>query len=164
MDNLNTIIISLGTNKGNRFQNLKHAWSLITERGIVIGKVSSVYETEAWGIQDQPNFFNQVMEIHSSKGPNELLNEFLEIESKMGRQRLQKWGERIIDLDILYFNDQVIDQPELKIPHPEIPNRRFVLVPLTEIIPGWRHPVSFKTPNQLLNECDDKLGVSVVNL
>ena len=127
-----------------------------------IGKIirrSAIYETEAWGFADQPAFFNQVLEIESKYPPGEVLNMILKIEENMGRKRTFKNAARIIDIDILFFNKEIINEQNLVIPHPEISNRRFVLSPLYEIAPQMIHPVLKKTIKTLLSETKDPLNV-----
>lgn len=155
------IYLLLGTNLGNKLKNLEKVIELLVANRIAIRRESSIYETAAWGIEDQPSFLNQVIEIETSKTPEKLLELLQEIELKMGRIREVKWGERLIDIDILYFGDTIIDQENLKIPHPEIQNRKFTLQPLVEINPELVHPVLKKTQKVLLEECNDSLDVSV---
>lgn len=154
------IYLLLGTNLGDRTRNLIEARSLITAEGINIIAESGIYETAAWGIEDQPGFLNQVLLVETALTPQELLESILATELEMGRVRIQKWGERLIDMDILYYHDQVLDTPDLKVPHPEIPNRRFTLVPLIELAAEEVHPVLNKTQQELLEICPDKLEVS----
>lgn len=157
----NGVYLLSGTNLGDRMANMARAMELIEkEAGLVVAQ-SQLYETAAWGIEDQPAFLNQVLEIKTTLTPLALLDTLLEIEKKMGRQRPQKWGQRLIDLDILYFADSVVVHEELKIPHPHIPERRFTLAPLCEIAPLLVHPVLKKNQLQLLEECPDKLEVKV---
>jgi 2-amino-4-hydroxy-6-hydroxymethyldihydropteridine diphosphokinase len=156
------IYLLLGTNQGDREKNLGDAQSLLAERGIAALRVSSLYETAAWGIEDQPGFLNQVMEVSTDLSAIELLKTILAVELEMGRVRIQKWGERLIDIDILYYQDEVIDLPELKVPHPEMPNRRFTLVPLVELAAEAVHPVLQKTQQELLDVCPDPLSVHIV--
>ena len=147
----------LGGNLGNREENLKKAASEISNRiGEVIEK-SSIYETEAWGVHDQPDFLNQVLGVDSSLSPEELLFTCLEIEKDLGRVRKVHWGERLIDIDILFIEDKVINTQRLTVPHPEIQNRRFTLQPLAELASGFVHPVLQKEISSLLKECSDDL-------
>jgi len=151
--------ISLGTNLGNRQKNLKTAILEIASKLGKVVKQSSVYETKPWGKHNQPDFLNQVILVHSDKTPQDGLYILSAIEKNMGRRRIKKWDARIIDLDLLYVNDLVINSETLTLPHPEIPRRRFVLVPLTEIDPDFIHPQLQKSQKQLLNECTDPLDV-----
>ncbi|MBA4056003.1 MAG: 2-amino-4-hydroxy-6-hydroxymethyldihydropteridine diphosphokinase [Marivirga sp.] len=153
------IFLLLGTNIGDRNKNLGSALHAIDDRAGTVKKKSAVYQTEAWGKTDQPSFYNQVVEIETALDPSDLLHEILSIEKKMGRQRKEKWGERIIDIDILFFGVEIIEQTNLNIPHPQLANRRFTLVPLNELIPDFIHPVLGKKISELLAECNDPLEV-----
>jgi 2-amino-4-hydroxy-6-hydroxymethyldihydropteridine diphosphokinase len=149
-----------GGNMGNRRETLQKALTLIEQYCGNIISLSSIYETAAWGKTDQPSFFNQAMEIQTDLQPRQLLRRILKIETRIGRIREGKYGPRIIDIDILLYNDEVHNYPLLKIPHPEMPNRRFVLVPMAEIAAEFIHPVLKKTIAELLAICPDKLEVS----
>jgi len=157
---MSTAYLLIGGNLGNRKDNLRKATSLIIEQCGSLTSASSIYETAAWGITDQPSFLNQVLEISTSSNARQLLRKILKIEKEMGRVRHEKLGPRIIDIDILLFENEIHDLPFLKIPHPEMQNRRFVLTPLAEIGPGLQHPVLKKSIEQLLEECPDNLEVS----
>lgn len=157
----NGIYLLSGTNLGDRVANMARALELIEQKAGKIVAQSQLYETAAWGIEEQPSFLNQVMEIATDLTPQKLLSALLSMETEMGRERRQKWGERIIDLDILYYADSIIDEPSLEIPHPHLHERRFTLVPLCELAPLLRHPVLEKTQQELLNECPDQLEVRV---
>jgi len=124
---------------------------------------SPIYETAAWGKEDQPAFLNQVLKIETKLSSQELLKEILKIEEHLGRKRGLKYGPRTIDIDILFFNQEVIDLQGLKIPHPQMQNRRFVLVPLNDMAPQMIHPVFKKTLSQLLAECPDLLAVNKIS-
>ena len=126
-------------------------------------QTSSLYQTAAWGNESQGAFLNQVLEIKTSLGPEELLKTILQIEEELGRKRELKYGPRTIDIDILFFNDEVINLHGLKVPHPQLQNRRFVLVPLNEIAPDKMHPLFKKTISQILAECPDPLAVNKFN-
>ena len=155
------LYLLFGSNLGNREKNLKNALSLINNS---IGKIvvkSNIYETEPWGISDQPLFLNQVIKALTSFSPYEVLQKIKKIEGDLGRKRYEKWAARIIDIDMLYYDDLVINTRDLKIPHPEIINRRFTLAPLTEIAPDFVHPVA-NVINRVLNEkCEDTRRVDV---
>ncbi|HEY3404466.1 MAG TPA: 2-amino-4-hydroxy-6-hydroxymethyldihydropteridine diphosphokinase [Ohtaekwangia sp.] len=153
------IFLSLGSNLGDRAQNLIHASRLIRESLGEIILNSSVYQTAAWGNEDQPAFLNQVLEITTSLTPEQALKCVLQIERSMGRERNEKWGERNIDIDILFYENYIISSGQLTVPHPEIANRRFVLLPLAEIAPYFVHPVLHKTIEELLEICGDNLSV-----
>ncbi|MCX6295589.1 MAG: 2-amino-4-hydroxy-6-hydroxymethyldihydropteridine diphosphokinase [Bacteroidetes bacterium] len=159
---MNTAYLLLGGNIGNKSESLKQAINLIAERLGFIAKTSSIYITAAWGNENQPEFYNQAIEIKTERSSTELLKTILEIEESLGRNRSNdKWQERTIDIDILFFNDEIIDLKELKIPHPFIQVRKFVLIPLNEIAKELIHPVLMKTIARLLEECEDKLEVKL---
>lgn len=135
---------------------------MVNERIGHLVRTSSVYTTKAWGITRQPDFLNQVVEVATTLSPEQVLLATQEIELLLGRQKTEKWGPRIIDIDLLYYNEQVINTDGLTVPHPQIQNRRFTLAPLAEIAPQFTHPVIGKTQLQLLQECPDPLGVTKV--
>lgn len=149
----------IGGNLGDRAANLQQAIALISEQCGPVIRSSSLYETAAWGLTEQPSFLNQALEIETKLNARQLMRKILNIEEEMGRVRKEKFGPRIIDIDILFFNDEIHDMRFLKIPHPEIQNRRFVLTPMNEIAAGFEHPVLKKTITQLLEECPDNLEV-----
>ena len=157
---MNKAYLLTGGNMGNREEILGKALALIREYCGTIRAMSSIYETAAWGKNDQPSFLNQAIEIHTDLQPRQLLRQILKIEKQIGRVREEKYGPRIIDIDILFYNDEVHNYPLLKLPHPEIQNRRFVLFPLVEIAAEFIHPVLKKTIAELLAICPDKLEVS----
>jgi len=159
---MRTAYLLIGGNLGNRKENLSKAVSLINEQCGSLTRSSSIYETEAWGNTDQPSFLNQALEISTSLSAQQLMRKVLRIEEEMGRVRKEKLGPRIIDIDILLFENQIHDLRFLKIPHPEMQNRRFVLVPLAEINSTLQHPVLKKSIAELLEECPDNLQVSKV--
>lgn len=156
---MNVAFLLIGGNMGNREENLQTAKSLIRQYCGKIIKSSSLYQTAAWGKTDQPAFLNQALQTETRLTAEELMRQILAIEKMMGRERKEKYGPRIIDIDILLFNDEQHDSPFLKIPHPEMQNRLFALIPLAEIAPTIRHPVFKKSISQLLKETPDKLEV-----
>ena len=159
---MNTAYLLIGGNLENREENLIMASRLVGEQCGPLTNSSSIYETEAWGKTDQPSFLNQVLEISTSLNARQLMRKILKIEKTMGRVRKEKMGPRIIDIDILLFNDEIHDLAFLKIPHPEIQNRRFVLTPLAEIHSELQHPVLKKSIAELLEECPDNLEVKKI--
>lgn len=148
-----------GGNIGNRLAYLEQARQLIAQHCGRIMKYSSVYETAAWGLMDQPAFYNQALALETQLTPDQLMRELLRIEEEMGRERTVRMGPRTIDLDILLIDQQIITDPLLTVPHPALPDRRFALLPLTEIAGELIHPVLHKTIRQLLEDCKDQLDV-----
>jgi 2-amino-4-hydroxy-6-hydroxymethyldihydropteridine diphosphokinase len=155
------VFFGVGTNLGNRETNLEQAVAQIEK---YIGKVrrsSSVYETDPWGFRSDDAFLNIVVEVGTDLEPQELLAVILNIESSMGRVRnSQQYSSRVIDIDILLYNDLVTDTPDLKIPHPRLHERKFVLIPLCEIAADMIHPVFKKTFRELLDVCEDRSNVA----
>lgn len=149
----------IGGNLGDREQNMQTARDWIAERAGPILRTSSLYETAAWGVTDQPDFLNQVLLIETYLSPIDLLGAVQWIEDTMGRVRERKWGERLIDIDILFYDNQIIDLPRLQIPHPGIPDRNFVLAPLREIAADFVHPSFQKSIETLSLACTDLLAV-----
>ena len=156
---MNQTYLLIGSNLGNRQKNLENAKELIAAKAGQVGKSSSLYETEAWGMRDQPAFLNQVLVLFTKLDPRQLLSTILDIEHQMGRERTQKFGPRAIDIDILFYNEAIIDEPGLTIPHPQLHLRKFTLEPLHEIAPAFIHPVLHKSITDLLKECPDPLAV-----
>lgn len=156
---MNVAYLLIGGNTGDRFSYLQSAAKAIAKQCGKIKRASSIYETAAWGNQNQDSFLNQALEIATNLSAFELLDCILQIEESMGRIRKERYGPRIIDIDILLFNDEIIDARNLKIPHPELPNRRFALQCLNEIATRKKHPVLNKSIGQLLKECSDPLRV-----
>ncbi|HLS36722.1 MAG TPA: 2-amino-4-hydroxy-6-hydroxymethyldihydropteridine diphosphokinase, partial [Sphingobacterium bovisgrunnientis] len=140
MSIVNEIYILLGANLGDPITQLGKARELLKQKLGNLVKASSVYQSEAWGVEDQPIFLNQVLLIETDKSADESLLICQNIENELGRIRKEKWGARLIDIDILYFNSEIIDKPLLKIPHPYIQARKFTLQPLCEIANSYKHP------------------------
>ncbi len=139
-----TTILGTGSNLGDKEINLQTAEYWIAERVGEVVQKSGYYLTEAWGNHDQPAFWNQVLVVKTFLEPQTVLETILDIELDMGRVRLIKWGERLIDIDLLFYNALILDTPPLQIPHPFLQDRNFVLAPLMEIQPDWVHPISGK--------------------
>lgn len=154
---MNTAYLLLGSNEGDRVAWLQQAMEMTQAGCGNIIRQSAMYQTAAWGIEDQPDFLNMALCIETELHPVELLQAINKIESALGRQRTLKWGQRTLDIDILFYNNDIIKLPELTVPHPHIEKRRFALIPLNEIAPELLHPVSHKTITQLLDECEDTL-------
>ena len=154
---MSKVWIALGSNMGEGRKNLDLAIKMMNERWVLVEKVSTYIEIEPYGYTEQDNFVNAVCVAETKLSPRELLEVLLKIELDMGRVRIIKWGPRIIDLDILFYEDLIIDEEDLKVPHIEIQKRSFVLEPMNEISPDKIHPVFKKTVHQLLldlNSCD----------
>lgn len=149
---------------GHREANLAAARALVARRCGPVLEHSSIYETAAWGMEDQPDFLNQVLRISTTLSARGLLAALLHIEQEMGRVRQEKNGPRVIDLDILLFNSDQVQEPGLHIPHPRMAGRRFVLAPLAEIAGKLIHPVTGKTIDQMLEVCPDPLPVNKKNI
>ena len=137
--------IALGSNLGDKEKNLRRALLLLTQQGVEVVRVSSFLSTEPYGVTDQPQFLNAVACVRTSLTPLALLDVLLATELAMGRVRLRHWGERNIDLDLLLYEDVVLDTPRLRLPHPDMQNRDFVLLPLAAIAPELKHPTLQKT-------------------
>lgn len=144
--------IGIGSNLGNREKNCEHAISLLLEQRITVRKRSAMIETEPWGVADQPKFINMAIQIDTTLAPEDLLNLLKDIESRVGRTEVTRWGPRIVDLDILLYNSCVIDSRNLQIPHPHLHDREFALRPLADIAPEIIHPVLGKSIRTLLRE------------
>ncbi len=156
---MNRAYLLIGGNMGDRMANLKHACVEIEQRCGTIAARSSVYETAAWGIEDQPDFYNQALILNTSIFPERLMQLLLDIETSMGRTRTEEMGPRIIDIDILFIEDQLFNTKILLSPHPRMTQRRFALEPLAEIAPDVREPLTHKKIATLLAECTDPLEV-----
>ncbi len=156
---METAYLLLGTNEGEREKNLQKAKELIGKTCGQIILSSSIYETEAWGLKEQNSFLNEALSISTLLDASSLLVALKNIEVQTGRTEAVKWGPRVIDIDILFYGNEVVNNVDLKIPHPFIAERRFTLVPLNEIAKEFVHPVLKKTMNELLKECKDESEV-----
>jgi 2-amino-4-hydroxy-6-hydroxymethyldihydropteridine diphosphokinase len=155
-------VLLLGSNQGNRKANLSVAINRIGGEAGQVYRESRIYETAAWGDTSQDSYYNQVVIIETELEAGRLMQTLLFIEKEMGRTRVRKWEPRIIDIDILYFNDAVINEKDLVIPHPLLHERKFTLIPLAEVLPEFIHPVLKKNTLKLLAICTDSGEVKEV--
>ncbi|MBX2931046.1 MAG: 2-amino-4-hydroxy-6-hydroxymethyldihydropteridine diphosphokinase [Chitinophagaceae bacterium] len=157
-----TAFLLTGGNIGNRIDNLNKAKQLIEQQCGTIKTASSFYETAAWGVTNQPNFYNQALALETNIQPITLMKTLLHIETLMGRKRTIKMGPRVIDIDILLIENFICNEPILQLPHPALIFRKFALIPFAEIAPNVIHPVEKKTILQLLQACTDTLNVQKI--
>ena len=162
---LRTTYLSLGSNMGNKLDNLQHAVNLIAQNIGRVTKVSSIYKTKSWGFKSD-DFFNICIQVSTNLNPENLLERVLQIEKKLGRMRnlSDDYQARIIDIDVLLFDDDIIFYNDLKVPHPRMLERKFVLVPLTEIAPNVKHPIAKKTILMCLQSCEDTTEIEETDL
>jgi 2-amino-4-hydroxy-6-hydroxymethyldihydropteridine diphosphokinase len=155
---MESAFLLLGTNLGDRLQNLESARQKLHALGVISG-ASRVYETEPWGISEQPSFYNQAVRLETNLSPDSLLKELKNIEAVCGRTEAFRWGPRVMDIDILLFGQLIQRSDSLSIPHPKLSERRFALAPLNEIAPDVSEPISGKMVRDLLKACTDNLEV-----
>ncbi|MDH5608564.1 MAG: 2-amino-4-hydroxy-6-hydroxymethyldihydropteridine diphosphokinase [Cyclobacteriaceae bacterium] len=161
---MNGIYLLLGSNIGDRQENLQQAILNLRTKGVKDIRHSLVYTSAPWGITDQDWFLNMVLEVTTVLKPEALLSACLAVEKNMGRERFRKWGPRTIDIDILYYGNQIINSDDLSLPHPGIPVRKFTLVPMNELAPKMKHPLLMRTQSQLLDECTDELECKIADI
>ena len=159
-----SVFLGLGSNQGEKIKNCEQAIEEILklEEGFLLSR-SSWYYSEPWGRDDQDWFINGVIQIRTELCPDELLMKFKEIEKRLGRKNREKWGPRVIDIDILFYDDLSLESPDMEIPHPRILERNFVLIPFAEIAPQFVHPVLKKTIKELLDTSPDQKKVVKVS-
>jgi len=162
---MNEAYLCLGGNLGNCTETFEKAVKLLEKRAVRAYRSSSVYMSGAWGMEKAPDFYNQVVAIKTNHSAQQLMELILEIERTLGRERTESntYQSRTIDIDILFFNEEIIHTTTLDIPHPRLHLRRFVLEPLNEIAPGYMHPVLKKTVAELLHECGDNSPIKKLN-
>lgn len=153
------VFLLLGSNLGNRNVFLNNAITYIARDIAPVVKESAVYETQSWGKTDLPDYLNQVIVLQTTLSAQDVLQRILKIEIEMGRKREEKWGSRIIDIDILFYGSEIINEPNLTVPHPELHNRRFTLEPLAMLAADFIHPVLNKSILELKNSLKDDLIV-----
>jgi 2-amino-4-hydroxy-6-hydroxymethyldihydropteridine diphosphokinase len=157
------VVLMLGSNQGNRSENLEKAIQMIGELAGDVRKASSVYLTQPWGFESQDAFLNQALLMHTSLEPMKLLYVIQKIEKDLGRNRqINFYTSRTIDIDLIFYGQMIVKEPELTVPHPLMQLRKFVLVPICEIIPEYRHPVDERTVAEILKDCDDELKVELL--
>jgi 2-amino-4-hydroxy-6-hydroxymethyldihydropteridine diphosphokinase len=159
---METALLLLGGNLGDRAAYLAQAIEQLGSLGI-IEALSPVYETDPWGVEGQQAYLNQAVALRTGLSPVALLESCLRIEHQLGRVRTQHWGARTIDIDLIGMGNAICNMPSLTLPHPRMAERRFVLVPLCDIAPEWRHPVLGETVRTLLEKCPDALEVRPSN-
>ena len=159
---MSIIYLGLGSNLGDRFDNLDKATGLVHLHVGEVLESSQIYETEPWGLKSQPEFLNAVVKVGTKLSPSETLERCLEIELKLGRVRFEKWGERIIDIDLLFYGGEIIQNEKLVVPHPYLHERLFVLVPLSEVSNGLKHPQTGQSVKEMLESCPGKLNVKAI--
>lgn len=158
---METVFLSLGSNLGDRSSLLEAALDALKAEVGMITKVSTMYESASWGTEEaQPDYLNLVVQIQTELGPEEVLQAAHRIEAALGRTRNKRWESRLIDIDVLFHGQQVVEQPHLQIPHPRIPERNFVLIPMVEIAPDFIHPQLGQSMQQLLANSPDKSPVA----
>lgn len=163
VDENTRVFLSLGSNLDSRVDQIAEATRRAAKKGLLICKCSSLYETQPVEVLCQPDFLNCCCEVRTDLDAESLLEACLTVEREMGRLRTEPKGPRVIDIDILFFGHEILDSRRLSIPHPAISRRRFVLVPMVEIAPEFRHPISGLTMQTMLQRCSDRSAVKLVN-
>ncbi|WP_439481884.1 2-amino-4-hydroxy-6-hydroxymethyldihydropteridine diphosphokinase [Cyclobacterium plantarum] len=159
---MHRVVLSLGGNVGDRLALIRKALELLVKEMKLL-HASQIYETAAWGGNSEAAFLNQVLVLHTSMDAEATLDFIQEIENRLGRKRVLKWGDRTMDIDILYFDNSIIQTDRLQVPHRLMLSRNFILIPLTEVLPEEQHPVNKLTHRELLERCEDRLTVRPVS-
>lgn len=154
------VYLSIGSNLGNRKWYIRSSFEKLNHYGTIL-RISHVYRTKPYGRLEQPDFLNLAVEFSTKLNPQDLLTRIHQIEEELGRTRELRWGPRTIDLDILFYDSEIIDLPDLRIPHPDLCNRDFVLKPMMDICPDYQHPVYQKSIRQILNEMNQSQNYSI---
>jgi 2-amino-4-hydroxy-6-hydroxymethyldihydropteridine diphosphokinase len=157
------LILHIGSNIGQKEENLNRCLSLLQLHVGQIIKTSGIYATEAWGVKDQAEFFNQCIQLATLLSPYDVLHTIQKIECIIGKEKQFHWGPRKIDIDIIYYDDLILNEKYLTIPHAQISHRNFVLAPLADLAPHKLHPVLGKTSDQLLTQCQDQSYAVLIN-
>ena len=157
----NLVVLSLGGNVGDVKEALFGAIKMLSNKVGKIEQESSLYQTAAWGVENQPDFLNQVITLKTKLLPHEVLRKCLDIEIELGRDRSEKkkWQQRVVDIDVLFYGNNIIKTTDLIVPHPYLQDINFVLFPLAEIIPDFRHPILKETVIELKKKCTDNLQI-----
>lgn len=164
---MNTTLILQGSNIGDRYQMIEESRKRIAQNIGSVKSTSKPYESEPWGFESDVWFLNRVLQVQTTLDAHQVLEQLLEIEKQLGRVRdplLKTYSSRTIDLDILFFNQEIIHSPELDVPHPKIHLRKFTLLPLCDLVPDWIHPELLHTVSQLLEKCQDQTKVKIFQL
>lgn len=157
----NGIFIGMGSNLGDRPANLQQSLNLLQQEGVTLLACSPLYETPSWGKENEPAYLNAVVQLTSVLHPEELLQLLLQTEDMLGRDRPYRWAPRTVDLDLLYYHQEIRSSNLLELPHPRIEERKFVLKPLCDLAPGFQHPISLKNQATLLKECPDTSSITL---
>jgi 2-amino-4-hydroxy-6-hydroxymethyldihydropteridine diphosphokinase len=157
MNQQHQVILSLGSNQGNRLENIEHCIDLLHQEVGTVVKVSSLFESDSWGFSSD-SFYNCAVLIHTHKNPQKLLKNILKVEKKLGRVRTESsdYQPRVIDVDMISFDDEIIESESLQIPHKHLQDRLFVLLPMMEVVSDWTHPISQKSISDILKDCKDE--------
>jgi 2-amino-4-hydroxy-6-hydroxymethyldihydropteridine diphosphokinase len=157
MNQQHQVILSLGSNQGNRLENIEHCIDLLHQEVGTVVKVSSLFESDSWGFSSD-SFYNCAVLIHTYKNPQKLLKNILKVEKRLGRVRTEtsNYQPRVIDVDMIFFDDEIIESESLQIPHKHLQDRLFVILPMMELVSDWTHPISQKSISDILKECEDK--------